>query len=97
VFWSDHLLSVVLSSGAFMVFFTAGSLVSQFVDVDHSGPWRVKGECALRNTEASCPSALLMRGVGHTVPFIAGVVAFTVFMCGVSYGLILHMMTDGIL
>lgn len=82
MFWSQHLsLTLIACAGVFSCFIL-GALGAQLVDVDHTASWRVKARCAILNTAAACPSDLLGRGIGHTLPFLLAVVGFTVFVNG---------------
>lgn len=97
MFFSDHLIIVLASSIAVISLFTLGAVVAQFIDADHSGPWSVKANCAIKNNIESCPQDVLKRGFAHTFQFLLLVLGFTVFMVGASFGLIVHLMSDEII
>jgi hypothetical protein len=73
-----------------------GALGAQLVDMDHTASWGLKARCAILNNEAACPKDLLGRGVGHTLPFLLAFSGLTVVMVGASFGLLFHMVLDGV-
>jgi len=77
-----------------MAVFLAGSV---FVDVDHTGGWKVKLNCALRNSREACPSGEMGRGIFHQVPLWMQLTIAVITINILWLGWTLHLVMDKIL